>query len=135
MGGDLTGQHTDAGKYSMQITGDDGNDPWPAIRHNKYTAANIAFVDGHAETMTLKLTPPGMDPSGKVALATHTKHGPTDGFNPQTFRCWYSEFLKGGQPYWTGNGLGLGNTTIEAKGLTRNPDMPMIWCEPPYIYF
>lgn len=135
MGGQVKIASNDATRFSMQMTADDTADSWPSIRHNKHTVANIAFCDGHAETMALKLTPLGTAPNGTTNLASKTVHGPPGGYNPKTFRCWYSEFLKNGQPYWTGNGLGLGKTTIEAKGLTRNPDMPMIWCEPPYVYY
>lgn len=126
---------TDCKRYSMQITASDNSDPWPSIRHNRNTAANICFVDGHAQTMTLKLTPPGTAPDGTTSLATFTLNGPTNGFNPKTFRMWYSEWDKNNKPYWTGNGLGLGGKTPESKNLYRNPDMPMIWCEPPFIYY
>jgi prepilin-type N-terminal cleavage/methylation domain-containing protein/prepilin-type processing-associated H-X9-DG protein len=81
MGGQVKIANNDATRFSMQISNDDTNDAWPAIRHNKRTAANIAFVDGHAETMILRLAPPGKAWDGTTDLATKTVNGPPGGYN------------------------------------------------------
>jgi prepilin-type N-terminal cleavage/methylation domain-containing protein/prepilin-type processing-associated H-X9-DG protein len=133
MGSQVKISNNDATRFSMQISNDDTNDAWPAIRHNKRTAANIAFVDGHAETMILKLAPIGKAWDGTTDLASKTVHGPPAGYGP-AFRCWYSEYVdSSGKPVFPVSGMG--GKTLDSKGYGRNPDMPMIWSEPPDVWY
>jgi prepilin-type N-terminal cleavage/methylation domain-containing protein/prepilin-type processing-associated H-X9-DG protein len=134
MGSQVKISSNDATRFSMQISNDDTNDAWPAIRHNKNTACNIAFVDGHAETVILKLTPKGKAWDGTTDLASKTVHGPPGGYNINNFRCWYSEYVdSSGKAVWPVSGMG--GKTLDSKKYGRNPEMPLIWSEPPDVWY
>ncbi|HZZ43319.1 MAG TPA: prepilin-type N-terminal cleavage/methylation domain-containing protein [Tepidisphaeraceae bacterium] len=131
IGYDQGGPSTDATRYSFGISVTDTSDAWPALRHNKYTAGNIGFCDGHAATQILKLTPPGTLFDSTTALSTAT-NGPAGGYNPKTFRCWPEEYLtsSGGHTY----GTSFKNVALNNGKYARNPDMPLIWSQPPVLW-
>jgi prepilin-type N-terminal cleavage/methylation domain-containing protein/prepilin-type processing-associated H-X9-DG protein len=118
-------------RFSMQISeSDDSNDAWPFLRHRN--TANVCFVDGHASNCNFKLTPKGTAPDGTTALPWS---GPAaslaTGLNQQV-RMWYSEYVDAsGKPVWPLPGLK--GKSLETLGLRHNPDMPLIWTQPPLL--
>ena len=104
---DFTGSVEDqweSGQFSMEVN--DITQANPAIRHGN--GANILFVDGHAETVVLK-------------TINKTLRAPQ---NSITVKTWESEYVNSsGQPVQPTNYVG----TAEAQGLTRNPNMPLVW--------
>jgi len=111
---DLTGPVPDlfeSGQFSMEV-----NDPTeanPALRHNG--GANILFVDGHASNMVLK-------------TITKNLRAPV---SSMTVKSWESEFVNAsGQPVDVPDY----KKSAESQGLTRNPDMPLIWSDPGHLY-
>ncbi|HZZ43780.1 MAG TPA: type II secretion system protein [Tepidisphaeraceae bacterium] len=117
---------SDLSHFSMQLSeGDNTNDELPFMRHHKGTACNIAFVDGHAETVILPLTPPGMGPKG-TAPFDWSKATPS-AITPVNYRTWYTEYVDAsGQPVWPLTKWGANLPT----GYGRNPQMPLHWSIP-----
>jgi prepilin-type processing-associated H-X9-DG protein/prepilin-type N-terminal cleavage/methylation domain-containing protein len=122
---DLTGDIPslgESGAFSMTV-GDDGDTVTagtPGLRHNK--GANILFVDGHAQTITLPThTIPLTSAEGKAINAK--------------IQAWPAEFLdSGGNPTKGPTAAADKLKTEEQLGLRRNPDMPLIWSWPGLWY-
>jgi len=100
------------GQFSFEV-----NDPitWatPVLRHNK--GANILFIDGHATNVYIANT---------INKALKSPNQAT------VIKTWESEYTNAsGTPVDAAN-----NKTIEAQGLRRNPDMPLVWSDPPKLY-
>jgi prepilin-type processing-associated H-X9-DG protein/prepilin-type N-terminal cleavage/methylation domain-containing protein len=118
-------------RFSMQISeSDDSNDAWVFLRHRE--TANICFVDGHASNCKFKLTPKGTAPDGTTPLPWD---GPaaalSAGLNKQV-RMWYSEYVDAsGKAVWPLPALK--GKSLETVGLRHNPDMPLIWTQPPLL--
>jgi prepilin-type processing-associated H-X9-DG protein/prepilin-type N-terminal cleavage/methylation domain-containing protein len=111
---DLTGDIPDnfeSGQFSFEVN--DVTEASPALRHNG--GANILFVDGHAATIVLK-------------TITKNLRAPSSNL---TVKSWESEYVNSsGKPvdppdYKKG---------MEAQGLTRNPNMPLIWSQLGQLY-
>jgi len=125
---------TQNGRFSMQISeSDDSQDAWIYLRHNK--TANICFVDGHAANCSFKLTPVGKAPDGTSALPWSGSAGGLASSLNQNARMWYSEYVStaSGKPAWPLPALyghGLDDPAIK---LGRNPDMPLVWTQPPLL--
>lgn len=99
------------GQFSMEVN--DPTEASPALRHNG--GANILFVDGHAANIVLK---------------TIKKH--LRGANSAIFvKSWESEYVDA-----SGNPVDPPDyqKTAEAQGLSRNPNMPLIWSELGHLY-
>lgn len=101
----------ESGQFSMEVN--DWTQAGPALRHNH--GANILFVDFHATTVNLRrFTKPLRAPTNYLKCDT-----------------WESEFMDAsGKPV----DLPSPFSTAESQGLTRNPDMPLIWSEPGRLY-
>jgi prepilin-type processing-associated H-X9-DG protein/prepilin-type N-terminal cleavage/methylation domain-containing protein len=101
----------ETGQFSMDIN--DKKEAGVAIRHDG--AANIAFVDGHAESLRLVTY---QRPVGATGIQVP---------------AWQGEFLDGsGKPVY---GAALdGAKSMEAQKLRRNPAMPLVWSEPGRLY-
>ena len=125
----------DLSHFSFQITeGDNAGDAYPYMRHKKNSACNIAFVDGHAETVILPLAPVGKGCDGLSALQWDATS--SGGVKPTNFRIWYSEYVDAsGNPAWnpTTGQPALRGKTLDQLGLRRNPKMPLHWTYPPNI--
>ena len=112
---DLTGPVPDnfeSGQFSFEVN--DISQASPALRHRNM--ANILFVDGHAAGIELKKTI--LKPLRSPLTGTKVK-------------TWESEYLNSaGQP------ADLPNPKQSAKdqGFKRNPNMPLIWSDPPRLY-
>jgi prepilin-type processing-associated H-X9-DG protein/prepilin-type N-terminal cleavage/methylation domain-containing protein len=99
------------GQFSMEVN--DPSEANPALRHGG--GANILFVDGHAETVKLK-------------SFTKNLRGAQ---SAMTVKTWESEFADAsGRPV----NLPSNRKSAEEQGLMRNPDMPLIWSDPPRLY-
>ena len=97
----------ESGQFSMEVN--DRTEAGPSLRHGK-GRANILFVDGHAETC-------------KFPTFVKTLRTPHNIFKMDT---WESEFVNAaGTPSNSD-----GRTTSGAQGLSRNPDMTLIWSIP-----
>jgi prepilin-type processing-associated H-X9-DG protein len=100
----------DSGQFTMEVN--DQDEATPALRHKG--GANILFVDGHVSWYKFPTydRPLKDTPTFKV-------------------KAWESEYVgSGGQPwynvtYWK---------TPAQQSLSRNPDMPLIWSDPPKLY-
>jgi prepilin-type N-terminal cleavage/methylation domain-containing protein/prepilin-type processing-associated H-X9-DG protein len=95
----------DNGQFSFEV-----NNPTqagPALRHNK-DAANLLFVDGHAETVVLKAIQRAVHAPPAVKVKT-----------------WESEYVKGATP----SDVSDPRKTADAQGLARNPNMPYRWSD------
>jgi prepilin-type processing-associated H-X9-DG protein/prepilin-type N-terminal cleavage/methylation domain-containing protein len=117
---DLTGDVAsldESGAFSMSVNDPNDTASWgiPGLRHQG--GANILFVDGHAETVKLKsFVIPLTSPEAK---ANNLK-----------------------APTWEGEYVNSSGTVTkvdpskapEDQGLTRNPNMPLIWSQPPLLY-
>jgi prepilin-type processing-associated H-X9-DG protein len=111
---DLTGDVPDnfeSGQFSMEV-----NDPTeanPAMRHNG--GANIVFIDGHADNIVLKTISKNLrSPSNAVSV-----------------KSWESEYVNAsGAPIDPPDY----KKSAESQGLTRNPDMPLIWSQLGQLY-
>jgi len=104
----------ESGAFSMSVNDPTDTASWgiPGLRHKG--GANILFVDGHVDTMYLKSHVITLT-SGGGAL-----HAPT----------WESEFVDS-----SGNAVQPDpSKTLEDQGLTRNPNMPLIWSQIPLLY-
>jgi prepilin-type processing-associated H-X9-DG protein/prepilin-type N-terminal cleavage/methylation domain-containing protein len=114
---DVTGDHPDPNsniKESNDLSfelGDWTNQAGVAIRHGK--GANILFVDGHVDH---KVYP--------------TIDKPLQQFPARTCKSWENEWINA-----SGNPANMPDVNQEpgAVGLTRNPDMPLIWSDPPRL--
>ena len=111
---DLTGPVPDlfeSGQFSMEV-----NDPTeanPALRHNG--GANILFIDGHASNIVLKTITKNL----RAPVAS------------MTVKSWESEWVNSsGQPVDVPDY----RKSAASQGLTRNPDMPLIWSDPGHLY-
>jgi prepilin-type processing-associated H-X9-DG protein/prepilin-type N-terminal cleavage/methylation domain-containing protein len=111
---DLVGEIPDNfenGQFSMEVN--DITEASPALRHNG--GANILFVDGHA---------------GNIVLKTITKQlrGANSSIKVKT---WPSEYIdSAGKPVDPPDYF----KTAAAQGLTRNPDLPLIWSDLGRLY-
>ena len=112
---DLTGpidNQWESGQFSMEVN--DISQANPALRHRNM--ANILFVDGHAASIELK----------KVVIKP--LRAPQNGTKVKT---WESEYLNSaGQPADLPNP----RQSATAQGFKRNPNMPLIWSDPPRLY-
>lgn len=100
----------DSGQFSMEVN--DVTQANPAIRHQG--GANILFVDGSAATIFCKtITKPVQAPPAGI-----------------TVKSWESEYLSGSTPVDPPNH----KLSAGAQGLTRNPDMPLIWSDLGHLY-
>jgi len=118
-------------RFSMQMSeSDDSNDAWPYLRH--IDSANICFIDGHAANCKLKLTPKGKAPDGTSTLPWSGSAAALASALNSSARMWTSEYINAaGKPVWPLPALyGKDLTTL---GLGRNPDMPLIWTQPPLL--
>ncbi|HZZ43318.1 MAG TPA: prepilin-type N-terminal cleavage/methylation domain-containing protein [Tepidisphaeraceae bacterium] len=122
----------DLSHLSFQISETNNkNDAYPYMRHRKNTACNIAFVDGHAETVILALAPPGLAPDGITSLDWSGTANPTT-FIPKNYQIWYSEYCDAsGKPIWPNNAMDYGQAL--PAGWYRNPQMPLHWSLPPKL--
>jgi len=123
-------------RFSMQISEpDDSADAWVYLRHKN--TANICFIDGHAANCNFKLTPKGSAPNGTGGLPFSGSAAPLSASINSNCRMWYSEYVSAtsGNPVWPmpdiyKNGTGQG---LEDLKLSRNPNMPVIWSQPPLL--
>lgn len=99
------------GQFSMEVN--DRTQATPALRH--LDGANILFVDGHVEWL-------------KLDSVTKTLRSPDTSV---TVKTWESEFINAGG---TPTDLPDKTRTFAAQGLQRNPRMPLIWSQPPFLY-
>jgi prepilin-type processing-associated H-X9-DG protein/prepilin-type N-terminal cleavage/methylation domain-containing protein len=104
----------EAGSFSMDVT--DRTQGGVAVRHNG--AANVAFVDGHAESLTL--------PTYKRTPA---------GTNVQ-IDAWYSQFAaSSGSPVYKDSSPAFDFTQSAASQSDhQNAQMPLIWSIPSRLY-
>jgi prepilin-type processing-associated H-X9-DG protein/prepilin-type N-terminal cleavage/methylation domain-containing protein len=98
----------ESGQFSFEVN--DFTEANPALRHNG--GANILFVDGHVENVTLTTREKNLrSPQQYIKVKT-----------------WQSEFLNAaGQQVSVPPG---DNRDLTRLGYTRNPKMPLIWSEP-----
>ncbi|HMO26175.1 MAG TPA: prepilin-type N-terminal cleavage/methylation domain-containing protein [Tepidisphaeraceae bacterium] len=108
----------ESGQFSFEV-----NDPTqagPALRHNG--GANILFVDGHVEHVKLK--------TFKKQLRNSTPIGAPD-LSYVVVDTWESEYVNAaGVPTNPPNRA----LPAEQQGLSRNPNMPLIWSELGKLY-
>ena len=99
------------GQFSMEIN--DVTEASPALRHNG--GANILFVDGHAANIILKtITKKLRSPNGSMSV-----------------KSWESEYVNAsGKPVDPPDY----QKSAESQGLTRNPNMPLIWSDLGRLY-
>jgi prepilin-type processing-associated H-X9-DG protein/prepilin-type N-terminal cleavage/methylation domain-containing protein len=111
---DLTGPVADlweSGQFSMEVN--DVTEANPALRHNG--GANILFIDGHASNIVLK-------------PITKNLRSPVASFK---VKSWESEFVNAaGTPVDVPDY----HKSAASQGLTRNPNMPLIWSDPGHLY-
>jgi prepilin-type processing-associated H-X9-DG protein/prepilin-type N-terminal cleavage/methylation domain-containing protein len=111
---DLTGPVEglfESGQFSMEVN--DITEASPALRHNG--GANILFVDGHASNMVLKTITKNL----RAPMAS------------MTVKSWQSEWVNSsGQPVDVPDY----RKSAASQGLTRNPNMPLIWSDPGRLY-
>jgi prepilin-type processing-associated H-X9-DG protein len=114
----------------MQISeSNNNNDSPPYMRHRNRTACNIAFVDGHAESVILPLAPPGKAPNGTSTLPWTA----TPGMTPVKYQVWYAEYVNSsGAPQWPNTGVAYNQNL--PTGWARNPMMPLHWSQLPKLY-
>ena len=108
----------ESGQFSMEVN--DITEACPALRHKN--GANILFVDGHAANVYLNKTikrPLVMTPVTTNALVL----------------SWPSEWVDAsGQPADIDTGAKWEFDDPASHGLHRNPDMPLVWSDPPKLY-
>lgn len=96
----------ESGQFSMEVN--DKTQATPALRHMR--AANILFVDSHAETVLLK-------------TIDKTLRSPLDTVKLKT---WESEYVDaGGTPVDPSDK----KKGMAEQGLRRNPNMPLVWSD------
>ena len=100
----------ESGQFSMEVN--DITEASPSLRHRR--GANILFVDGHAANVVLKRIGKSLrEPDDYVNVAT-----------------WESEYVDAaGTPVEA-----KFDQPIEAQGLHRNVNMPLIWSDPPRLH-
>jgi prepilin-type processing-associated H-X9-DG protein/prepilin-type N-terminal cleavage/methylation domain-containing protein len=101
----------ESGQFSMEVNKID--EASPALRHNG--GANILFVDGH------------------VSLEKHATFEKSLRDYPNVkVKAWESEYINA-----AGTPVNLPDRTkgYSEQGLQRNPRMPLIWSDPPMLYF
>jgi prepilin-type processing-associated H-X9-DG protein/prepilin-type N-terminal cleavage/methylation domain-containing protein len=101
----------DSGNFWMEVNDSASSITNPSLRHGN--GANILFLDGHVSRMEL-------------ATITKTLTGVVAG---RKIKIWESEFADA-----SGNPLSVNSATAAAAAPKRNPDMPMIWSDPPRVY-
>jgi len=110
----------ESGQFSFEVN-DIGQAP-PALRHNG--GANILFVDGHAANIYIKKII-------KRPLVLTTVTTPASFLVPS----WESEWANaGGTPVDIDTAAKQEFQTPASLGLHRNPNMPLIWSDPPKLY-
>jgi prepilin-type processing-associated H-X9-DG protein/prepilin-type N-terminal cleavage/methylation domain-containing protein len=115
---DVTGDHPDPNtniKESNDLSfelGDKANQAGVAIRHNK--GANILLADGHVELFKFK-----------------TINKPLMQFPARTVLTWENEWLDAGGNVV--NSYPDQNKGPGELGYKRNPEMPLIWSDPPNL--
>jgi len=109
--GDIPSQY-ESGQLSMEVN--DSKWAGPALRHRK--GANVLFVDGHVELIKLPTYQKSLQPpNANIKVLT-----------------WESEYLDAsGNPT---DSYPFRTTGPSAFGATRNPDMPLIWSDPPTLH-
>ena len=108
----------ESGQFSMEIN--DITQAPPAMRHKG--GANILFVDGHAANINLTKTI-----KRPLVLTPVTT-------NVQVL-SWPSEWVDaGGQPADVDTSAKWEFDDPAQHGLHRNPDMPLVWSDPPKLY-
>jgi prepilin-type processing-associated H-X9-DG protein/prepilin-type N-terminal cleavage/methylation domain-containing protein len=108
----------ESGQFSMEVN--DVGQACPALRHNG--GANILFVDGHVANIYIKkqITRPLV----MTPVTTNAK-----------VKSWESEWVNAsGQPVDIDTASDQQFQTPESLGLSRNPNMPLIWSAPPKLY-
>jgi prepilin-type N-terminal cleavage/methylation domain-containing protein/prepilin-type processing-associated H-X9-DG protein len=105
------GSQWESSQFSMEVN--DPTQPNPSLRHRK--SANICFLDGHVATIALKKT---------ITKSLRKKESYI------SVLSWESEFV---------NSSGVPtrpdpDQPLSAQGLTRNPNMPLVWSDPPKLY-
>ena len=122
---DLTGDIPsldESGAFSM-VVGDDSDTVTaaiPGLRHSK--GANIVFVDGHAETVTLERHTIALTSPEAKAIKAKAE-------------AWPTEFVDAGGNPRLGNLSAADKMKSEEQlGLRRNPKMPLIWSWPGVWY-
>lgn len=126
---------TQNSRFSMQMAYTDTGDAYIYLRHKN--TANICFVDGHAENCNYKLVPIGMQPNGTTAVTFDGNAG-SIGSLAKNFRMWESEYIdSSGKPVWpyADSTNPLFGKTLDSKGYGHNPNMPLIWSQPPNIVY
>ena len=118
---DQTGMITnqaESGQFSMEVN--DIDQACPALRH--IGGANILFVDGHAANVYIKKQI--LRPLVMTTVTTSAK-----------VKSWESEYINaGGTPVDIDTSAKQQFQTPESLGLSRNPNMPLIWSAPPKLY-
>jgi prepilin-type processing-associated H-X9-DG protein/prepilin-type N-terminal cleavage/methylation domain-containing protein len=118
---DQTGQiasQAESGQFSMEVN--DPTEACPALRHKG--GANILFVDGHAANIYIARTI-----KRGLVMATVTTNVKVS--------SWESEYVNAsGQPTDINTAAKQEFQTPAALGLGRNPNMPLIWSDPPKLY-
>ena len=104
----------ESGQFSFEVN--DVNEASPSLRHSN-KGCNILFVDFHAETV--RQTPL----SPKKTLRSPLNGRQVDG--------WQSEFVDASG---TPSDLPSYQMTAEEQGLSRNPNMTLIWSVPGKLY-
>ena len=126
-------------RFSMQISEpDESADAYVYLRHKD--TANLCFVDGHAENCNFRLTPVGKAPNRTSALPWTTPANTIATALNAHVRMWESEYVNSaGNPVWplpafhptAGQQFTLSN--VAGGPLSRNPNMPVIWTQPPLL--
>jgi prepilin-type processing-associated H-X9-DG protein len=102
----------ESGQFSFEVN--DITEASPSLRHRG--GANICFVDGHAATIN------------NLKTINKTFRAPLTAVNVKT---WESEYVNAAG---TPSDVGDPTKTPAAQGLSRNPNMPLIWSDPPRLY-
>ena len=99
----------ESGQFSMEVN--DSAQAGPSLRHQG--GANILFLDGHVAKITLRtIDKPLQSP-----------------LQARIVKSWEAEFADAsGEPMQTTGGAQA------AAAAKRNPDMPLIWSDPPRLY-
>jgi prepilin-type processing-associated H-X9-DG protein len=108
--GEIPGQW-ESGQFSMEVN--DITQAGPALRHNG--GANVLFVDGHVSLEKHKTIEKSLRaPQNQIRIKT-----------------WESEYVNAaGTPV----DLPDNRKGYQEQGLKRNPNMPLIWSDPPLLY-
>jgi prepilin-type processing-associated H-X9-DG protein/prepilin-type N-terminal cleavage/methylation domain-containing protein len=119
---DVTGDHPDTSQNikesnDLSFEVNDPTEAGVAIRHNR--GANILFVDGHVDLLKLPIIKRGLNQ-----------------FPARMVESWESEFVDAsGNPVdYPASAQTNPNADPTSVGLSRNPDMPIQWSDPPRLY-